>query len=345
MSFLMKTEEGLVNIAGGSSSDSFPFPDEEAKVGDRLFVANVGEDGIPTKWTYKDPYDPMNKDISDLTSNEIAEIVRSGKAEQKFKIGDQIVTTYTDTSGTQYDMPFDVVAFREVELEDGSKVPGMIIQSHYATVEDMQFDAAEPSSSDSNIQKYGWNRWSYSGIRQWLNSNANKGSWWTSTHTGDVAPTQLSSVNGFMKGLPIDFLNMLKKTKHETALNYAYPSGSETIYVYDVTYDTFFLPSSKEEHFKHSRYPTYWDGSDREGSTWEYWIQRKGETAQDFGSENANTNAIRYSLADKSTAKIVWLRSALRYNSRSVFYSSLEGFYGSYYSYSNYGCAPAAVIC
>ena len=287
-----------------------------------------------------EPIDP-----SDLTYAEIADIVRSGKAEEVFKIGDQIITTYTDTDGNQYEMPWDVVAFREVELEDESKVPGMIIQSHYATVEDMQFDAAEPSAYDSSIKTGGWNRWVYSGIRQWLNSDADKGSWWISAHTEDVVPSQLSSVNGFMKGLPTDFINMLKKTKHETALNYVYPSSSASRYAYDVTYDMFFLPSAKEEHFKYSDYPYYWDGSDREGSTWEYWVSRKGGTAQDYSSSYANTNAIRYSLADRSTAKYVWLRSANRSASSHEFFVSAIGAYGNYRSSSIYGCSPACVIC
>lgn len=316
-------------------------PDDEiARIGQILYVAEVGEDGKPTKWTYSEPEPP---DPSDLTYAEIADIVRRGKAESVFKIGDQIITTYTDTDGNQYEMPWDIVAFREVELEDESKVPGMVIQSHYATVESIQFDAAESSSSNSDVQGYGWNRWSYSGIRQWLNSDANKGSWWTSTHTGDVAPTQLSSVNGFMKGFSSDFLSMLKPTKHETALNYVFPSGSANTYVYDTTYDVFFLPSVKEEHYQDSSKPTNWDGSGKEGTDWEYWIQRKGETPQDYGSNDPN--AIRYSLADKSTAKYVWLRSANRSRSNNEFDVRVAGnMNGSISSYTSCS-APAAVIC
>lgn len=315
---------------------------QTAKVGQILAVKTVGEDGKPSEWECVDA--PSGIDISMLPYSQIANIVRMGKAEQYFKIGDQIITTYTDTDGNKYVMPWDVVAFRTVELENGSKVPGMIIQSHYATVESIDFDAPESNSSDQAASIWGWNRWSYSGIRQWLNSSANKGSWWTSTHDGDVAPSQLSSVNGFMKGLPADFIGMLNKTKHETALNYKYPSGSETTYVYDTTYDTFFLPSLKEEHYQYSQYPNYWDGSDKEGSTWEYWIQRKGETAQDY--DLANTNAIRYSLADKTTAKVVCLRSANRHTSYYNFIVIVNGglsYIGS--ASTSRWCAPACVIC
>ena len=446
MSFLMKTEEGLVNIAGGSSSDGFNYPDEIAFPGDQLYVKEVGADGKPTAWSYTksdpimvyntesrtdyiveedlvgynfldstdnvahtmyrsdesivtideveydlssesimlgsensknymivkktgsdvtvyryidsrfsgtstleiltDPLAPiMDKDISELSYVEIAMIVRAGKAEEKFKIGDQIVTKYTATNGVQYDMPFDVVAFRNVELDDNSTVPGMVIQSHYATIEAIQFDAPEPSSSNSDVKGHGWNRWMYSGVRQWLNSDADKGSWWTSTHTGDVAPSQLSSFNGFMKGFPVEFINMLKPTKHETALNYVYPSGSASTYVYDTTYDIFFLPSLKEEHFKWRQYPTYWDESDREGSTWEYWVQRKGSTPQDYGTPYINTNSIRYSLADKTIARFVWLRSAYRSISYYEFNVSKQGYYDGLGSDNELCCAPAAVIC
>lgn len=304
------------------------------------------QSGSATLEILTDPLAPiMDKDISELTYDEIAMIVRGGRAEEKFKIGDQIVTTYTATNGTQYEMPFDVVAFRESELEDGSIVPGMIIQSHYATVEDLQFDAKEPSSSNSDVKNYGWNRWSYSGLRQWLNSAANAGQWWTSTHTGDVAPDAHGTYNGFMKGFSSDFLNMLKPTKHETALNYIYPSGSANTYVYDTTYDMFFLPSMTEEHFCWTQYPTYWDGSGREGTDWEYWIQRKGSAPQDYGSSYANTNAIRYSLSDKSTAKRVWVRSANRYYSYYEFSVNTTGYMNNYVSGNSYGSAPACVIC
>ena len=320
--------------------------DETAIIGQSLYVAEVDEDGKPTKWTYSipDPLAPiMDKDISELTYDEIATIVRAGRAEGKFHIGDQIVTTYTATNGVQYEMPWDVVAFRESELEDGSIVPGMIIQSHYATVESMQFDAQETSSPNSNVKSYGWNRWMYSSIRQWLNSSADKDSWWASAHSTDAAPNNLSTVNGFMKGFSSDFINMLKKTKHETALNYSYPAGTANTYVYDTTYDTFFLPSVKEEHFKYSQYPTYWDGSDREGSTWEYWIQRKGSTPIEYDVKNPSS--IRYSLAEHSNAKLIWLRSANRASPHSESCVSSTGYYGSNASNANFCCAPACVIC
>ena len=63
--------------------------------------------------------------------SEVAHIVRSGLASSVFAIGDQIIVPWSDGE-TEYEMPFDVVHFGDVELADGETVPGMWIQAHYA---------------------------------------------------------------------------------------------------------------------------------------------------------------------------------------------------------------------
>ena len=76
-----------------------------------------------------------------VTLNEIHEIVRSGEADKVFTFGDQIFLNYNDGTNS-YVLPFDIVHFADVTLQDGETVPGMFIQSHYA-MEACQFDAAE----------------------------------------------------------------------------------------------------------------------------------------------------------------------------------------------------------
>ena len=76
-----------------------------------------------------------------VTLNEIHEIVRSGEADKVFTFGDQIFLNYNDGTNS-YVLPFDIVHFADVTLQDGETVPGMFIQSHYA-MEECQFDAAE----------------------------------------------------------------------------------------------------------------------------------------------------------------------------------------------------------
>lgn len=339
--------DGLESFAEKIDSiegDGLPLPEETATIGDRLFVSEVDTDGKPIKWTYKSS---MDKDIEDLTYEEIARIVRAGIARYKFKIGDQITTTYTAYNGNQYEMPWDIVAFREVELEDGSIKPGMIIQSHYATVEKLGFDTPEPSSPNAQIQERGYNRWLYSDVRQWLNSNEDKGSWWTASYETDTAPTDLNVITGFMKGLPTGFINMIKPVKHKTALNYIYPSGAASTYVYDTTYDMFFLPSYLEEFrgLPSTTSSTYVDVTGEEGAAWEYWIQRKNGVATLPNVEDLSS--IRYWLKNHDTPVSTWTcRSCHRGYAQTLPLTINTGNSGiSYYSSNLDYVAPAAVIC
>lgn len=75
------------------------------------------------------------------TLQEIHSIVQSGEAQNVFSIGDQIMLNWNDGT-TNYVLPFDIVHFGDVELQDGETVPGMFIQSHYA-MQGVQFDASE----------------------------------------------------------------------------------------------------------------------------------------------------------------------------------------------------------
>ena len=56
----------------------------------------------------------------DLTCQDISSIVKAGKAEKYFNIGDQITTTWKDTANnnTEYEVPLDVVAFQDVTILD-----------------------------------------------------------------------------------------------------------------------------------------------------------------------------------------------------------------------------------
>lgn len=51
------------------------------------------------------------------------------------------------------------------------------------------FDAMEAGNSNSDRRSYGNNRYSVSNIRQWLNSDAAAGKWYSAQHSADAAPT------------------------------------------------------------------------------------------------------------------------------------------------------------
>lgn len=85
------------------------------------------------------------------------------------------------------------------------------------------FDAIESGNSDSNRKSYGNNRWIYSNIRQWLNSGASAGAWYSAQHSADAPPTNAnvwSNYNeydaeaGFLAGFSTNFVAALLSTTH-----------------------------------------------------------------------------------------------------------------------------------
>lgn len=372
---------------------------------------------------------------------EIHRIVQAGEAPSVFNIGDQLMLNYND--GTQsYVLPWDIVHFGNVELQDGEVVPGMYLQSHYA-MQAVQFDASEaifymasalpagtyyftigtnwgthcvagssysftttkeipaggqivvgrsnefytwgapdyaPStwrvhtfsgatsitpletnleltsgasgtnlgtvasniaygdSGPNNLQRaaYGYNRWGQSGMRQWLNSAAAAGAWFTPKNVFDRPPQQLATVRGFMAGFDEAFLNIIKPVKVTTALNTVTDSGIGTT---ENTYDTFF-PASLEQEYIVSQL------ADVEGEYWEYWKQRLGlSSPQAQGSGGTNAMHIRYAYNAKTSAQGVRLRSANRGYAHIAWYVHAAGDANYYIATYAFRPAPACVIC
>lgn len=58
------------------------------------------------------------------------------------------------------------------------------------------FDAKEPSSTDTNRQENGNNDYHLSNIRQWLNSDANAGEWYSPQHPYDAPPSEENIYGG-----------------------------------------------------------------------------------------------------------------------------------------------------
>jgi len=85
------------------------------------------------------------------------------------------------------------------------------------------FDAIESGNSDGNRRSYGNNRWTLSNLRQWLNSQAAAGKWYSAQHGADAAPTNAnvwSNYNeydaeaGFLAGFSANFIAALLTTTH-----------------------------------------------------------------------------------------------------------------------------------
>ena len=381
------------------------------------------------------------------TLNEIHEIVRRGEAPNVFSIGDQINLNYNDGS-SDYVLPWDIVRFGDVELQDGEVVPGMFIQSHYA-MQGVQFDQNEafyvvsagglaagtyyitmgnawgtnvvsgkiynftltesyaegdllqlgketsetsglpdaaPStwrvrtykkdgntpagsvasateilalsegavgtslgtlssstkygtSGINNMQRsgYGYNRWSQSAMRQFLNSSAAADSWWTPQNPYDRRPDQLASMRGFMAGFDDAFLNIVKPIKVVTALN----TVSDTdIGASETTFDTFFPASLEQEYIAPQ-------AAGVEGEYWEYWKRRLGlSSPQVQGAPGTNPFHIRYAYNAKTSAQNCRLRSAYRGSAYHTWYVTTSGYANNHLNATYaFRCAPACVIC
>ena len=181
-----------------------------------------------------------------------------------------------------------------------------------------------------SVLQYGYNRYLYSAQRQWLNSDALAGNWWESQHTGDIAPSQATTVNGFMHGLDEDFLAVINPVKIQVAANTVTDGGAT-----DVMYDRFFLPSV-EEMFGDPQLANV------EGPYFPYWKTKTGLTTR---SNAANNGRIIYGVDNHSSAQPFRLRSASRGSAGSAWTVFTAGqLYNNNYAYYAYRCAPACVI-
>lgn len=80
--------------------------------------------------------------VEEMDYNGIKAVVAAGNAPAVFPVGTQLVNTYTGKDGKVYDCPWDVVKTDDIaEGETGTTAPAMVLQMHYASLEDIQFSA------------------------------------------------------------------------------------------------------------------------------------------------------------------------------------------------------------
>ena len=156
----------------------------------------------------------------------------------------------------------------------------------------------EGNLNSTQEMAYGWNRWKTSALRQYLNSEAAKGAWWTAQDEWDVAPDQLKDKAGFLSGCSADFLSALQIVKVTTFANTVNDGGGE-----DTTYDRVFIPSMEQMYCAPQ--------IKGEGTYLEYWKQRSGATAP-LAQWGTYPNIITYAVENHTSPQHVRLRSAAR---------------------------------
>lgn len=363
--------------------------------------------------------------VEEMDYNAIKAVVAAGNAPAVFPVGTQLVNTYTGKDGKVYDCPWDVVKTDDIaEGETGTTAPAMVLQMHYASLENIQFSAyqaffvvpeaglvagtynvkmglnwgtnvkngtvyqftltknapagarltgfynapdtaptswkvyvykdqqkselletcnvsagsagtnlgtflAKPNGNLNGLHPvgYGDNRWYKSAYRQYLNSDAAAGAWWTPQDNWDMKPDQADTVPGFLSGFSDDFKNALTRVKVVTYGNTVTDDGSAV-----VTYDKIFLPSLQEIYCSPQ--------VSGEGAYWPYWKERTGaKTPQALWK----TYPLRITrgLAQRTVASDVRLRSASRGTGNNSFFVVSSGYINSWHAVSAHRCVPA----
>lgn len=164
---------------------------------------------------------------------------------------------------------------------------------------------------------YGYNRWSQSAIRQYL--NADGADWWQPQNPFDRPPSYAARA-GFLAGLPAELVAVMGKVKVQTLTN-SVVDGS----VVDTTYDKVFLPSFAEAFVNDSA-----AAKAVEGEPWDWFVFQSdnGGVPLTIGATYPQTRA--FQINAKTTAQIVWSRSPSRSNANNVYYRGAAGTPSSY---------------
>ena len=207
---------------------------------------------------------------------------------------------------------------------DGKTVLETVTPTFTADGTDLGTIKANTRNGDLNSMQetaYGWNRWSTSALRQYLNSAAAVGAWWTAQDEWDIAPDQLTTKAGFLSGWPEELVNVLKEAKVVTYPNTVYDdTGGNTP---DITYDRVFIPSLEQMYCNPQKAG--------EGEYHEYWKRRTGRTTP-CAQGGTYPELIHYAVENHTSPQYVRLRSAYRgyaHNAWAVYSGGYVNYYGA----------------
>ena len=177
---------------------------------------------------------------------------------------------------------------------------------------------------------YGYNRWAQSAIRQWLNSAAAAGAWWTAQNAWDRPPAVAATLRGFLAGYGADFLETIQPVAVVTARNTVEGAEEAT----ETTYDKIFLPSLTQ---------MYVNQQYQEDEPWDYYVELAKEIGLTgrFGTGGSNVYEVlkKYPINNQTVSVHSWLRSAHRGYAYSAWSVASAG------GVSNYGAGPAGRGC
>lgn len=184
---------------------------------------------------------------------------------------------------------------------DGKTIIETITPTFTASGVDLGIQKSNSRNGNLNSKQemaYGWNRWKTSAIRQYLNSDKPKNEWWVAQDEWDIAPDQLSQIDGYLKGIDPELLAVIQPVKVTTYANTVNDGG-----VADVTYDKVILPSLEQMYIVPQ--------ISGEGEAHQYYKELNG-TDTPYKQYGTFPELITYAIENHSSAQGVRLRSAYR---------------------------------
>lgn len=178
---------------------------------------------------------------------------------------------------------------------------------------------------------YGDNRYATSAIRQYLNSDKPKGEWWTAQTKWDIAPDQLSQIDGYLCGMDPELLAVLKPVKVVTYCNTVTATGQKQ--VKDITYDKVTLISLEQMYIEPQ--------AAGEGEAHEYYKELNG-TAKKFQWWQTYEILKTFAVENPTSPQSVRLRSAYRSYACITWYVYSSGSVGN--SYASIALRPASLM-
>ena len=197
----------------------------------------------------------------------------------------------------------------------------------------MKANARNGNLNSAQEMAYGWNRWKTSAIRQYLNSEAGVGAWWTAQDEWDIAPDQLTTKAGFLSGWSESFIAAIKTVKVTTYPNTVQDdTGGNTP---DITYDRVFLPSLQQIYVNPQK--------SGEGEYHEYWKRKSGATSP-LAQNATYPNMITYAVENHTSPQYVRLRSAYRGYASTTWHVGSSGYVNASTASNAYRFSPLVVL-
>lgn len=181
----------------------------------------------------------------------------------------------------------------------------------------------------------GYNRWSQSEVRQWLNSDADAGEWWTPQNPWDRPSERVAQFAGFLAGVDANLKELLSTVAVVTIVNDKEDAAERT----EITYDRVFLPSMQEIY----AVPIY--SNYDEGGDWDYYKN----LAKEAGLSGRFNQGVEHAILIKcnaynTSAHAKWgLRSCTSSVHSNMTVNGL-GRVASVYTVGEFQCSPAIII-